>query len=504
MKKKILSFLLAVCLVITLVPMVAFAEENTQGGKVTINTVDELMKFAAAVNAGEYDEKTIVVSLEADLDMTGVDWDPISNVFDSNYNLLHSFKGKFNGNGHTISNLDLSNKYNRNDAVVGLFGVVDGVDISGLTVKGSVNVLPSDDYIYVYLGAIAGDVENSVITDCVSELTFNNNGIYLNGFVGLAGYAENVKFENCLSKGNFNISGSVGSLYVGGIAGYLGGTSDISYCVNTADMAINAAHGGGLVGHLSGYSKMTNCYSTGKLTPLGLGIEDIGGLVGSLGSNVKTGTDNTISNCYFGGEIDLSKYKATSPYGRFGGLVGKKDTSEYSAIAFENNFFTDTENVTACGNDSEAGTAKTIEYMKTKEFPAAKILLLTTFSDDEYIVKAIQMGAKGYILKQDFESIAPALNAVHNGQTVFGGEVMTRIPALMSDNGKEHHYPADFNLSDKEYEIITLIADGLNNREIAEKLFLGEGTVRNYISNILDKLELRDRTQLACFYYKNL
>lgn len=71
-----------------------------------------------------------------------------------------------------------------------------------------------------------------------------------------------------------------------------------------------------------------------------------------------------------------------------------------------------------------------------KEFPAAKILLLTTFSDDEYIVKAIQMGAKGYILKQDFESIAPAINAVYNGQTVFGGEVMTRIPSLMSDNGK--------------------------------------------------------------------
>lgn len=139
-----------------------------------------------------------------------------------------------------------------------------------------------------------------------------------------------------------------------------------------------------------------------------------------------------------------------------------------------------------------------------KEFPEAKILLLTTFSDDEYIVKAIQMGAKGYILKQDFESIAPALNAVHNGQTVFGGEVMTRIPALMSDNGKKHHSPADFGLSDKEYELITLIADGLNNREIAEKLFLGEGTIRNYISNILDKLELRDRTQLACFYYKNL
>ena len=430
MKKKILSFLLAVCLVITLVPMVAFADENTQGGKVTINTVDELMKFAAAVNAGEYDEKTIVVSLEADLDMTGVDWDPICNVFDDEGKLLHFFKGEFNGNGHTISNLDLSNKYNRNDGVVGLFGVVDGVDISGLTVKGSVNVLPSDDYIYVYLGAIAGDVENSVITDCVSELTFNNNGIYINGCVGLAGYAENVKFENCLSKGNFNISGSVGSLYVGGIAGYLGGTSDISYCVNTADMAINAAHGGGLVGHLSGYSKMTNCYSIGKLTPLGKGIEDIGGLVGSLGSNVKTGTDNTISNCYFGGEIDLSQYTAKTPYGRFGGLVGKKDTSEYSTIAFENNFYTDTENVAACGNDSEAGTAKTIEYMKTKEFlseiiagggrysfnPSGTPVITADYSKVEAaIAKANALNRNDY---KDFSGVDAAVKAVVYGKSI--------------------------------------------------------------------------------------
>ncbi len=134
--------------------------------------------------------------------------------------------------------------------------------------------------------------------------------------------------------------------------------------------------------------------------------------------------------------------------------------------------------------------------------PNAKILLLTTFSDDEYIIKAIRLGAKGYILKQDFESIAPAIRAVYNGQTVFGNEVMNKIPSLIQKENRMD-YEA-FSLSKKDYDIIRLVADGLNNKEIATELFLGEGTVRNYISNILEKLELRDRTQLACFYYKQL
>ncbi len=138
----------------------------------------------------------------------------------------------------------------------------------------------------------------------------------------------------------------------------------------------------------------------------------------------------------------------------------------------------------------------------------AKILLLTTFSDDEYIVKAIKLGAKGYILKQDFESIALALFAVYNGQTVFGGEIIERIPRLFNpaqklSSGSPASYQ-NFDITDKEFEIIKLVSDGLNNKEIASKLYLSEGTVRNYISNILEKLELRDRTQLACFYYNHL
>ena len=104
-----------------------------------------------------------------------------------------------------------------------------------------------------------------------------------------------------------------------------------------------------------------------------------------------------------------------------------------------------------------------------EKFPKANILLLTTFADDEYIVKALRLGAKGYLLKQDYGSILPAIRAVDSGQT----------------------------------EIIRLIANGCSNKEIAAELFLSEGTVRNYLSSILEKLQLRDRTQVAVFYYQH-
>jgi len=134
-------------------------------------------------------------------------------------------------------------------------------------------------------------------------------------------------------------------------------------------------------------------------------------------------------------------------------------------------------------------------------YPDAKILFLTTFSDDDYVIRALGAGARGYILKQDFESIVPALGAVFRGQSVFGNEITTKLPSLLNETSK-FDYVAH-NISSKEMEIIELVANGLNNKEIAEKLFLSEGTVRNYLSQILDKLDLRDRTQLAVFYYQN-
>lgn len=133
----------------------------------------------------------------------------------------------------------------------------------------------------------------------------------------------------------------------------------------------------------------------------------------------------------------------------------------------------------------------------------ARILYLTTFADDEYIGKALEIGAKGYILKQDFEGIAPALETVLGGQKVFGEAVVSRMHQYMNKEHRDFDYTA-YDLSEKEMQLIGLVAEGLSNKEIASSLYLSEGTVRNYLSNILEKLNLRDRTQLAVFYYKNL
>lgn len=135
----------------------------------------------------------------------------------------------------------------------------------------------------------------------------------------------------------------------------------------------------------------------------------------------------------------------------------------------------------------------------------ATILFLTTFSDDEYIVKALKLGVKGYLLKQDYKSLPAALHAAINGQSVFGGAVIDKLPTLMSQNNTEDDgfdY-RKYDISEKEYEVIQLVAEGFSNKEISQKLFLSEGTVRNYLSTILEKLNLRDRTQLAIFYLKH-
>ena len=132
----------------------------------------------------------------------------------------------------------------------------------------------------------------------------------------------------------------------------------------------------------------------------------------------------------------------------------------------------------------------------------AKIIFLTTFLDDEYINKALGVGAKGYILKQDCAGIASCVRAVMRGQIVFAGKVVEKLPELL--NRKEHFDYSEFDINGKEQELIELVAQGLSNKEIASRMFLSEGTVRNMMSRILEKLDLRDRTQLACFYYQKI
>ena len=357
MKKKLLSLLLALCLVMALVPMTAFAEENEQSSKTSITTVDELLEFAKAVDNGEYDDKTdAVVSLDADLDLTGVAWTPIGSVFAADGTLLHYFSGKFYGNGHTISNLDFSENYGKTEyPSFGFFSEVYGAEISGLTIQGKLNVSNSG---YVYFGTVAGVAADSKISDCASNVSFTDTDKYINGTVALCGYAINSTIEYCQNKGDFSITQDVTSFQMGGIVG-LAQNSTVQYCANTGDLTSWTPCTGGIVGQLIQNSKVINCYSTGKIVPLGKGTTDFGAIAGTVG----TGTE--IRHCYFAGEVDLSQYTATTPYKRLGGIVGgvSSDTP-----VFENNYFIETENVTACSKYTEAGTAKSLEYMETEDF----------------------------------------------------------------------------------------------------------------------------------------
>ena len=356
MKKKLLSFLLTLCLVMAFAPITAFAD-NEQSIKISITTVDELLQFAKAVDNGEYDDKTdAVVSLDADLDLTGVAWTPIGSVFAADGTLQHYFSGKFYGNGHTISNLDFSENYGKTEyPSFGFFSEVYGAEISSLTIQGKLDVSNSDP---VFFGSVAGVAADSKIFDCISDVSFTDTDKYINGTVAMCGYAINSTIEYCQNKGDFSVMKDTSQFWMGGLAG-LAENSIIQYCANTGDMTSWTPSSGGIVGQLIQNSKVINCYSAGKIVPLGKGTTDFGGIAGTVGS----GTE--IRHCYFAGEVDLSHYTATTPYKRLGGIVGGVSSN---TPVFENNYFVETENVTACSKYAEAGTAKTLEYMKTKDF----------------------------------------------------------------------------------------------------------------------------------------
>ncbi len=134
-----------------------------------------------------------------------------------------------------------------------------------------------------------------------------------------------------------------------------------------------------------------------------------------------------------------------------------------------------------------------------KRDKSAKILLLTTFNDKEYINEAIMLGFKGYILKENISTISSSIEAALNGKIVFDSKIMETLSATTSQDTNTHKELAE-TLSDRELSVLKLVAKGMNNKEIASELYLSEGTVRNYISQLLNKLDLRDRTQLAIYY----
>lgn len=149
--------------------------------------------------------------------------------------------------------------------------------------------------------------------------------------------------------------------------------------------------------------------------------------------------------------------------------------------------------------DGEYGTRQ----IKTN-FPEIKVLVLTTFDDSETVQKAVSCGADGYILKEmEHDKIIGAIKAVHSGINVFGATVFSSIRQTITPVASAASAAASFELTERDRELLTLICDGCDNKEIAGRLFLAEGTVRNNISRLLEKLELKDRTQLAVFAVKN-
>jgi DNA-binding NarL/FixJ family response regulator len=136
-----------------------------------------------------------------------------------------------------------------------------------------------------------------------------------------------------------------------------------------------------------------------------------------------------------------------------------------------------------------------------QKYPETKILVLTTFDDTKYVAKALSFGAKGYLLKDTpTEELAQAIHSIHQGYTQFGPGIVEKAIAGKLTNevdDSKQAPPGLLELTPREKEVLKMVAAGASNREIAKELFLSEGTVRNHISNILGRLDVRDRTQAA-------
>jgi DNA-binding NarL/FixJ family response regulator len=139
-----------------------------------------------------------------------------------------------------------------------------------------------------------------------------------------------------------------------------------------------------------------------------------------------------------------------------------------------------------------------------RQLPHSQVLMLTTFDDEEYIVKALQAGAKGYLLKDiPVSDLAQAIRLTHSGiyqlDPSVAGKLINAFQRADSSSESVSHHPALESLTEREREVLRLIATGATNREIAAQLVVSEGTVKNHVSNILSRLGLRDRTQAAIY-----
>jgi DNA-binding NarL/FixJ family response regulator len=153
------------------------------------------------------------------------------------------------------------------------------------------------------------------------------------------------------------------------------------------------------------------------------------------------------------------------------------------------------------------GIDATVEMRR--RHPEARVLMLTTFDDEAYIVEALKAGAVGYILKNiPAKELADAVRLAHKGivqlDTAAAARVIDRLSASPSRNTPGDYVPPEVaGLTEREREVMLLVAQGANNREIAGHLVISEGTVKSHISSILSQLALRDRTQIAVFVHRH-
>lgn len=135
-----------------------------------------------------------------------------------------------------------------------------------------------------------------------------------------------------------------------------------------------------------------------------------------------------------------------------------------------------------------------------KRWPNQKVLILTTFNDDEYAVEALRSGASGYMLKDaEPEALIRAIRSCLSGGLSLQDNVAAKVIPKLLSRSEEEQYQVDQSITPRELEIMKLVGEGRSNREIADELALSVGTVKNHVSQIMDKLELRDRTQLAIY-----
>jgi len=136
----------------------------------------------------------------------------------------------------------------------------------------------------------------------------------------------------------------------------------------------------------------------------------------------------------------------------------------------------------------------------TNRFPDTKVIMLTSYAEDEMLFSAIRAGAAGYVLKQiGGDDLVRAIEAVGRGEALLDPAVTQRIFQEVRKAAREEEASAFSDLTQQEMHVLQLVSEGRTNRQIAEMLYLGEGTVRNYVSSILSKLNVRNRAEAAAY-----